>query len=169
MNATRNPASATPLPDDAPEPMTSAERGVWVFLITNVGAAIAYGIVVLPRALSQPIEQVSWVAPMLWAIGIQIVGTIVLTILATIGTSIAGGVRGRPVDVDMVTDARDQDIERYGSRNTHGIFATGTMIALVLAMLDADTFWIGNTIFVFGVVAGIVEAVVKIRAYRTGL
>ncbi|WP_061961219.1 hypothetical protein [Demequina flava] len=169
MNAAQDSASTAPLPDDAPEPMTTAQRGVWVFLVTNISAAIAYAIVVVPRALSQPIEDVSWVTPMLWAIGFQIVGTIVGSILAAIGSAVSLAARGREPEVEMVTDARDKDIERYGSRMTQGVLGAGTFVALVLAMLDADTFWIGNTIFFFGVVSGIVEAVVKIRAYRRGL
>ncbi|WP_062077133.1 hypothetical protein [Demequina globuliformis] len=169
MNATCDPASAGPVPDDSPEPMTVAERGVWIFLITNITAAVAYAIVVVPRALSQPIDEVSWVVPMLWAIGLQIVGTIVGSIVAAIGSALGLALRGRSPEVELASDERDKDIERYGSRMTQGVLGAGTLVTLVLAMLDADTFWIGNAVFAFGVVSGVVEAVVKIRAYRWGL
>ncbi|WP_062070383.1 hypothetical protein [Demequina sediminicola] len=156
------------MPDDAPVPMTSEERGVWVFLITNLAAAIAYGFVIVPRALSQPIDEVSWVTPMLWAIGLQIVGTIVGSIVAAIGSAVGQTLRGGTIEPD-VTDERDKEIARQGSRVSYAVLGTGTLAALILAMLSADTFWIGNTIFAFGVVGSAAEAIVKIRAYRWGV
>lgn len=154
--------------DDEKLTMTMEERGAWVFLVCNIAAASTYAAVVVPRAFEGPIAEVSWVVPMLWAIGAQIVGTIVGSIVAAIGSAVGLAARGRDPQVEMGSDERDKEIERYGSRKSQGILGVGTAVALALAMLDADAFWIGNAIFAFGVVSGVVEAVVKIRAYRRG-
>ena len=48
------------------------------------------------------------------------------------------------------------------------VISVGFGGALVLAMLDADTFWIGNLLFLFGTVSAVVEAITKIGLYRRG-
>ncbi|WP_062130934.1 hypothetical protein [Demequina aestuarii] len=154
--------------DDERAPMTVEERAVWVYLAVFLTTSIAYAAVVIPRALSQPIEEVSWVVPMLWAIGVSIAGTIVGSILAAIGAAIGLAVRGRDPEIELGSDERDKAIERLGNRATYGVVSAGMLAVLVLAMLDADSFWIGNAAFAAGFVGACVEAVVKIRAYRRG-
>ena len=42
------------------------------------------------------------------------------------------------------------------------------LVVLVLAMIGADLFWIGNTVFVPGTVGAILETITKLVAYRRG-
>jgi len=66
------------------------------------------------------------VGPMLWAIGATIIGTIVGTILVSIGAGIAN--RGV---LESKEDLRDKQIDRYGDRIAQAI--TGFGAAAVLA------------------------------------
>jgi hypothetical protein len=72
------------------------------------------------------------------------------------------------VEIDTVSDARDKEIDLRGDRALVGVLGAGFAGALVLAMLDADTFWIGNLLFVVGTLGAIVETTTKIRLYRRG-
>ena len=157
-----------PIEDDASGPMTMEERTVWVYLLTVIITSGGYFAVIASRLRDTPASEVSWVTPMLWAIGLSIVGTIVGTILGTIAAAIGQGVRGNSTDIDHGSDERDKEIKRYGSRKAQGVLAVGLGGGLVLAMIDADTFWIGNFLFLIGTLGAIVETTVKIRAYRRG-
>ena len=154
--------------DDDRAPMTVEERAVWVYLAVFLATSIGYAAVVVPRVMDQPIEDVAWVEPMLWAIGLSIAGTIVGSILAAIGAAIGLAVRGRDPNIELGSDERDKAIERLGNRATYGVISAGMLAVLVLAMLDVDSFWIGNTAYAAGFIGAAVEAVVKIRAYRRG-
>lgn len=154
--------------DDAPAPMTVDERAVWVQLVAFVLSTGGYLMVVIPRAIAGPIDQVSWAVPMLWAIGASILGTIVGSIIAAIGSAVGSAARGRDPACDLVSDARDKDIARLGSRATQTVTGLGMLGVLILAMVDADSFWIGNAVFLAGFAGAVVEVIVKIRAYRNG-
>lgn len=149
-------------------PMTMDERGVWVYLVAVVVTSGAYFVVMVPRALSQPIADISWVTPMLWALGASIVGTIAGSIVAAIGSAVTISARGDNPKIELASDERDKEIKRYGDRKTYGILGTSMFVTLVLAMTGADLFWIGNAVFLFGTIGALVETTVKIRAYRRG-
>ena len=168
--------------DDEPVAMTMGERTVWAYLVTVVITSGAYFTIIGTRLADQPADEIAWVAPMLWTIGASMVGSIALTILFTIGgtitatisRSIAAARAGRPgpvtptVEIDSGSDARDKDINLISDHALVGVLGTGFLGALVLAMLDVDTFWIGNLLFVFGTLGAIVETTTKIRLYRRG-
>jgi hypothetical protein len=163
------PETPESTPDDERGPMTPEERGVWVYGIVAPLTAVIYLAIVVPRLIGHDPAEVSWVAPMLWMIGVAIVGSILGTILSTIGAAIGLAVRGRdPEEAGARPDERDRAIKSYGDRKTQSIVAFGTIGALILAMIDADGFWIGSFLFLNGTIAAVVEAVVKIRAYRRG-
>jgi hypothetical protein len=169
--------------DDEPVPMTMSERTVWAYLVTVIVTSGAYLTLMGTRLAGGPVGQIAWVGPMLWTIGASVLGTVVLTIAGMIAGTIAHTIAhtiasGRPgpngrspalvVEIDTVSDARDKDIDLIGDRALVGVLGAGFAGALVLAMLDADTFWIGNLLFVFGTIGAIVETTTKIRLYRRG-
>ena len=159
------------LPDDERVPMTMNERTVWAYLVTVVLTSGVYFTLMVTRLADGPTGEIAWVAPMLWTIGASVLGTVLLTIAGTI-TSVRRGPRGRApvaaVAIDTVSDARDKDIDQIGDRASFGVLGVGFAGALVLAMVDADTFWIGNLLFVVGTIGAIVETTTKIRLYRRG-
>jgi hypothetical protein len=157
------------LDDNEPVRMTVNERTVWASVVTVIVSSGVYVALMVSRLLSRPIAEISWVGPMLWTMGLAVAGTVLLTIVFTIaaeanrrdGCSPAG--RG-----EVTSDVRDQEIGRLGWRASMRVISVGFGGALVLAMLDADTFWIGNLIFLFGTVGAVVEAITKIGLYRGG-
>lgn len=154
--------------DDEPTVMGMDERASWMTLIASAGTLVAYAAVVAPRVASQPIEDVEWVVPMLWCIGIMIATVILGSILMGIGGAVGLTIRGRDVDSELASDRRDKDIERYSRLRTYWATSVLGAGALILAMLDVDTFWIGSFIFVIAALTTIMQAVIKIRAYRRG-
>lgn len=141
--------------------MTFGERNTWVSAFIVPATSIAYFALVLSRLRDRPAAEVSWVAPMLWAIGASIVGTIVGTILV----SIAAGIANRGV-LESKEDVRDKQIDRYGDRIAQAITGFGAAAVLVLAMFEVDHFWIGNALFLFGSVGATWGAIAKIHAYH---
>lgn len=154
--------------EDEPGPMTVDERAVWVYLALLIATTGAYLAVVVPRALEGPIDQVEWVVPMIWAIAVTVVGTVLGAIAGAIGSAVRLAARGRDPESELGSDERDKEIDRLGDRRSQGVIGAGMLAALILAMVDADAFWIGNALFLAGAIAGLVETVVKIRAYRRG-
>jgi len=163
------------LSDDERVPMTMNERTVWAYLVTVVLTSGVYFTLMVTRLADGPAGEIAWVAPMLWTIGASVLGTVLLTLTSTITgtiTSVRRGPRGRApvtvVEIDTVSDARDKDIDQIGDRASFGVLGVGFAGALVLAMVDADTFWIGNLLFMVGTIGAIVETTTKIRLYRRG-
>ena len=149
------------IPSEERIAMTFGERNTWVSAFIFPATSIAYFAVVLPRLRDQPAAEVSWVGPMLWAIGASIIGTIVGVILV----SIAAGIANRGV-LESKEDVRDKQIDRYGDRIAQGIMGFGAAAVLVLAMLEADHFWIGNALFLVGSIGATWGAIAKLRAYH---
>ncbi len=66
----------------------------------------------------------------------------------------------------IIDDERDHDIERRGDAwGGHAMHAVA-FAALVLLVLDVHSFWIAQTLFVGGMLAGVVSIGVKLFAYR---
>jgi hypothetical protein len=141
--------------------MTFGERNTWVSAVVLPVASIAYFATVLPRLRDQPAEEVSWVGPMLWAIGATIVGVIAGTILV----SIAAGIANRGV-LESKEDVRDKQINRYGDRIAQAITGFGAAAVLALAMFEVAHFWIGSSLFLIGSIGATWGSIAKIRAYR---
>jgi MFS family permease len=143
--------------------MVYEERNTWSSLIASVIGIAAYAIVIAPQLASTPVAQIDWLAPMLWTIGGAIVGAIVLSIL----WGIFAGMRDRD-DVGR-SDERDRDIARMGDRVGQAFMVLAGLGAIALCAVDADGFWIANTIFAGFAVSAIVGGVARIIAYRRGL
>jgi len=150
--------------DDDRIPSTTGERASWVAVVLTPLTAAGYFVVVLPQLVDTPARGLAWQLPMLWSIGINLVGTIVATILVTIVVGIGAGLRRE--ELDTATDERDRDIDRYGGRVALTIAAGGLLAALVLAMLELDPFWIGSAAFLIGAIGATAGAIVQLRAYR---
>ncbi len=149
--------------------MTVQERTVWASLVAVIVSSGAYFALMVPRLLSRPAAEISWVEPMLCTMGLAIAGSVLLTIVLTIVAH--AGRRGRcsPASGGEVTsDVRDEEIGRLGGRASMSVIGVGFGGALVLAMLDVHTFWIGNLLFLFGTLSAVVETTTKIRLYRRG-
>lgn len=143
--------------------MVYEERNTWATLIASVIIVPAYIVVVLMSADGGPLTEVDWVPIMLWSMGASIVAAIVISIL----WGIVAGMRN-PDDVGT-SDVRDRDISRFGGRVGYWILVAAALGALVLSMVEADWFWIGNALFLGFALSTIVGDIVRVVAYRRGL
>jgi hypothetical protein len=138
--------------------MSFEEKGTWVSVLVTVGAYVAYLIIVLGRADGTPLTEVSYVSTLLWTIGIAIA----LQILGRIAVAVA-----KPSEADK-SDVRDKQINRFGDYIGQSLVLVGALGALILAMVEADYFWIANELYLSFVLSGILAAVAKLIAYRRG-
>jgi hypothetical protein len=136
--------------------MAFMEKSNWVVLLVAVPTLLIYAALVVPQVLGQPIAEVSWVPPMIFAI----VGFVVANVL---GNIVAAATNPGEAAKE---DQRDKEIDRFGERAGNWLVVVGAIAALVLAMTRADHFWIANAIFLGGIAASLVSAVTKIAAYR---
>ncbi|WP_231384257.1 hypothetical protein [Cellulomonas sp. URHD0024] len=138
--------------------MTFTERNVWVFAIVSLVAFLAYVGVIVSRAQDVPIEGVDYIAPMLWSIGLAIVASIVGTIVVSIIWRDGG-----------TKDQRDKEIDRIGEYTGQSFLVMGGLAGLILAMLEADWFWIANALYLGFVLSALLSSATKIGLYRRGL
>ena len=164
--------TAEVLPDDEPVRMTVNERMVWASLVAVVVSSGVYAALMVSRLLRLPVAEISWAGPMLWTLGLSVAGSIALSIVFAIVAEAARGRRagaaGAAGAEAVRSDVRDREIGRLGWRVSMMVISVGSGAALVLAMLDARTFWIGNLLFLFGAAGAVVEGITKLRLYRRG-
>jgi hypothetical protein len=138
--------------------MPAEEKHTWIAALVAIGGYAAYLTVVLGRADGTPLADVPYVSTMLWTMGLSIVATIVLHIVAAIVS---------PRDADK-KDLRDKQINRLGDYVGMWFVAAGGLAALVMAMVELDHFWIANVIYLAFHLSAIFGAAAKIVAYRRG-
>ncbi|MGV8851997.1 MAG: hypothetical protein ACOH1M_05460 [Rhodoglobus sp.] len=143
--------------------MVYEERNKWSALIVTLITTIAYMIVVVLAADGGPLTAVEWWPIMAWTIGISIAATIVISVL--------WGIIAGMFDPDGVgkSDQRDRDISRMGDRVGQTFMIIGGLGVIVLSAIEAETFWIANTMFLGFALSAIVGGVASVIAYRRGL
>lgn len=139
--------------------MSFEEKGTWTYAGIAVALAAIYFASVLGQLPQTAASDIAFQVPLLAAIG----GTIGLTIAAHIVIAISA-----PDDAGK-RDQRDKDINRYGEYAGGIVLGVATVVPLVLALAQADHFWIANTIYLAFVLSTTAGSIVKIVAYRRGL
>lgn len=143
--------------------MVYEERNVWAGLLVSILVIPAYIVIILQQAAGRPVETIDWFPLMLWAIGIGIVATIVLSVV----WGIVAGARD-PEGVGK-SDIRDRDISRMGTRVEQSFLVLAGLGVILLCAVGADVFWIANTMFAGFAVSAVVGGVARAVAYRRGL
>jgi len=139
------------------------ERNTWVGLGVSVIGIVVYVLVVLQQAGDGPLTDVVWWPIMLWTIGGSIVASIVISIL----WGMFAGMRDR--DGIGKSDQRDRDIAHMGGRVGQAFLVIAGLGVIVLCALEADSFWIANTMFFGFALSAVVGSVASVIAYRRGL
>ncbi len=138
--------------------MSFEEKRSWIMLVTAVGGYATYLAVILGRANGAPLSTVDYQWPLLWTIGAAILASIVAVIVVSIAAPRDAGRK----------DQRDREINRFGEYVGQSFVVLGALVALLLAMLSADRFWIANAIYLSFVLSALLGAATKIVAYRRG-
>jgi hypothetical protein len=138
--------------------MTFEEKNIWINVAVTSLAFIIYLVVIIGRARNAPIQEIAYVAPMLWTMGGTITASITGHILiACIWREDCGK-----------KDVRDREIGRFGEYVGQSFGVIGTLTALILAMVKAEHFWIANAIFLGCGLSTLLGSATKIIAYRRG-
>ena len=138
--------------------MSYEEKGQWVYLAVTTIAYGAYLVLLFGRAGTAPLQEVDYQPILLWTVGAAVVGSIVGRILIEIV---------RPSESQR-EDVRDRDIGRFGEYVAGMVLGIGMVWPFILALIEADHFWIANAIYLVFVVQAVVGAVIKLVAYRRG-
>lgn len=140
--------------------MSYEEKGTWVYLAVSIAGYGVYLSLLVPQLASGvAVEDVDYVAPMLWTIGGAIVAAIVGRILVEIVFP-SESTKG---------DVRDREIDRLGTRVGGSFVVIGALGALVLSMLEVHWFWIANVIYLCFVLSALLESITRLVAYRRGV
>jgi hypothetical protein len=145
------------------------EKTTWVSVVVGVLVPIAYFAVVLPPLADTAAADIAYQRPLVIAVAVSIVLTIVGTVAMAIATAVGAEITGSGSvdDIDR-TDERDVAIGRRGDVIGYYVASAGAVVALIITMLEYDYFWIANTLYLSFAVAAVVGGIVKLRAYRRG-
>ena len=149
--------------------MPFEEKVTWVNAVVSAIVPAVYFVIVLGQVGSVPAAEIAYQRPMLIAIGVSIVLTIVGSILTGIGSGISAEIMqpGSGADIGR-SDERDKQIIRRGELIGYYVSSVGVVGAMALTMLEYPYFWIANALYLAFVVAALVSAAVKLVAYRRG-
>jgi hypothetical protein len=139
--------------------MSFEEKNLWAYGVASLVVPVSYFVWLVTRAEDGPFVDIDYLPAMLWAIGIGIS----LNVLGAIVASMSN-----PSEVGK-KDQRDRDVIRRGDAVSFYVFSIAAAGPLVLAMADADTAWIANSLYAAYALTAIVGAAVKIISYRRGL
>ncbi|MBN2177432.1 MAG: hypothetical protein JW722_07225 [Demequinaceae bacterium] len=139
--------------------MTFEEKNLWAYGVASLVVPVAYFGWLVAQAQDTPAAEIGYLPALLWAIGLGIA-------LNILGGIVAG--LSNPAEVGK-KDQRDRDVTRRGDAISFYVFSIAAAGPLVLAMADADTFWIANTLYAAYALTAVVGVAVKIVSYRKGL
>jgi hypothetical protein len=149
--------------------MPFEEKMTWVNGVVTIIVPAVYFALMIGRLQSTPAADIAYQTPLIVAIVASVVLTIIGAIVVSIGASITATIQGRePEDEIDRKDERDKTISRHGDLVGFYVSSAGMVGVLVLTMLEADYFWIANTLYLSFVVAMVVSSVVKLVAYHRG-
>lgn len=143
--------------------MAYEERNTWIGLVVSVAGLAVYVVLVLQQADGGELTDVMWWPIMLWTIVGSIVAVIVINIVWGILTSSGGR------DGIGTADQRDRDIARMGSRVGQAFLVIAGLGVIVLCAVQANVFWIANTMYLGFVLSAFVGGIASVIAYRRGL
>ncbi|MFF9979129.1 hypothetical protein [Streptomyces erythrochromogenes] len=138
--------------------MAVEEKRAWIMIVVAVLSYGTYLAVVLGRSGGGPLAQQPYAAALLWTVGAAIAASIALHITVSLLSPEEGRVK----------DQRDREIHRFGDHIGQSFVVIGAVAGLVLAMAEADQFWIANAIYLAFVLSALLASTAKIVSYRFG-
>lgn len=138
--------------------MAVEEKRAWIMIVVTVLSYGAYLAVVLGRSGDGPLAQEPYVSALLWTVGAAIAASIALHITVALLAP----------EEDKTKDQRDREIHHFSEYVGQSFVVIGGVAGLVLAMAEADQFWIANAIYLAFALSAILGSTAKIAAYRLG-
>ncbi|MCC5581149.1 hypothetical protein IMZ11_36620 [Microtetraspora sp. AC03309] len=138
--------------------MSFGEKRSWIYAVSALVVSVVYFATVLGQVPGTDVTKIAYIRPMLTAIGVAVVLNIVASVVATIAS---------PRDADK-EDERDKEINRLGQHVGFYVVSVCALVPLGLAMVEAEHFWIANSLYLAFVVSAFTSSIVKIVAYRRG-
>ncbi|MFI1650969.1 hypothetical protein ACH4XT_29065 [Streptomyces avidinii] len=138
--------------------MAVEEKRAWIMIVVTVLAYGAYLTVVLGRSGSGLLAEQPYAAALLWSVGAAIVASIALHIIVSLISPEDGKAK----------DQRDREIHRFGEHIGQSFVAIGAVAGMLLAMAEADQFWIANVIYLGFVLSALLASMAKLASYRLG-
>ncbi|WP_327280509.1 MULTISPECIES: hypothetical protein [unclassified Streptomyces] len=138
--------------------MAVEEKRAWSMLVVAVGSYATYLWVVLERPVGVALTRAPYTGALLWTVGLSIAASIAAHITIAAFT---------PKEAN-VKDQRDREIHRFGEYVGQSFVVIGGVAGLLLAMVEADPFWIANAIYLAFVLSSVLSSVVKVISYRFG-
>jgi len=139
--------------------MSFEEKNQWAYgLAALVVGSVYFSWLGGQIASAADVADIDYVRTLLWAIGAGIIVNILFGMFA----------RGsNPKEADQ-TDERDRNVGRFADQISGISFAILVLGPFTLAVLDAGTFWIANSIYAAYVLTAIIGAVARSVIYRKG-
>jgi hypothetical protein len=134
------------------------EKRAWVMALVSVGAYAAYLIAVLGGRPAGELAETPYVAALVWTVVAAVVANVLLQMPLAMAAPRDAGTK----------DERDREINRFGEYVGQSFVVLGGVAALLLAMVEADQFWIANAIYLAFVLSALLSSAAKIAAYRWG-
>ena len=139
--------------------MSFEEKSTWIYAVIAAVLPVGYFTTVLGQLRTTAAADIDFQGPLMAAIGAAIGLSIAAHILVAIAAPDDAGKR----------DQRDKDINRYGEYVGGLVLSVAAVVPLVLAISEADHFWIASAIYLAFVLGAVTGSIVKIVAYRRGL
>lgn len=143
--------------------MSAQERSAWLFGTIAVAGYTTYLAILFSIAAGGPLEDAPYEPVLIATVVGAIVAGIVLNIVLGIIVGTLGGRGAARVDV------RDQEISQLGERVGNAPLVLAALGALVLALVDADGFWIANALYLGFVLSAVLGTVARLAVYRGGM
>lgn len=138
--------------------MSFEEKSAWIYLVVVLVVPGIYFANILGQVQDIPVTEIAYVRPMITAIIIGILASIVAHIVVAIAS---------PKGADK-RDERDKNINRRGEYVGGIVLAVGAVGVLGLTMAELEHFWIANALYAAFILQGLTSTTVKIVAYRRG-
>ena len=136
--------------------MAHQEKRAWIMLVVTLVVYPAYVVIVLRGAAGAPLADTAYASTLLWSIGIAVAANVVLDIATSMGTPRS----------EYKADVRDREIARIGDLTGQSLLIIGALAGMGLAMLEVDTFWIANVIYLGFVLSAVVGSATKLAGYH---
>lgn len=134
-----------------------------VFLVVVSIVSGLYVVVVARQLATTPASEIAYQGMVLAAVAVFVL----LFVIAIIIVAAYAALRERRSDVDK-EDERDALFNLRGDRISNGILSLGLALVLGLVMVEADYFWIAQTLLAVMVGAAVARWVIVLAYYRRG-